>query len=130
MKERVIKCWRTYEQPEGQIFTDPSLTVPNQTMPLRELLERFTRGEAVALITPNYTGEEETLDLERLDEMDKLDLMREVTEGIKETQTRIDRRKKEKAKKLEESEEEKKLLAEAQKELEEVEKPKPKPKAN
>lgn len=39
---------------EGEKNFQPSLTVPDQTMPLRTLIERFTRGLPVTTFKPVY----------------------------------------------------------------------------
>ena len=33
-----------YEQPRGKVFTQPSMTVPDQTMTLRQIMDRYASG--------------------------------------------------------------------------------------
>lgn len=75
-----------HESPEGV-----SKTVPNMTMPLKDLLERFTRGQAVATLNPVYNGDEDLPDFERMDPMDRLDYARDIRMGIRQTQDEMAR---------------------------------------
>lgn len=60
---------------QGETNTKPSLTVPDQTLPIRELLARFAKGLPVGVNTPIYEGEDNdlpdprTLDLVDLQEL-------------------------------------------------------------
>lgn len=52
----------------GEKNFKPSLTVPDQTMSLRELLHRHTRGLPLHHVErPTYYNEDETIDLKKLD---------------------------------------------------------------
>jgi hypothetical protein len=42
---------------------EPSQTVPDMTLSLQELVERYTRGQSVATFTPVYYGEDEEFDI-------------------------------------------------------------------
>lgn len=78
----------------GLKTTGKLCVVPNQSMSLEEILERFTRGEAVAVGQPvNYHESED--DLEKIQHLD-LTEKEEYVEGLKETQKRF---KKQEAKK-------------------------------
>lgn len=65
----------------GEVNTKPSLTVPDQTMSIKEILERFARGLPFqAGKVPIYEGEEEIPDLRTMDLAD----IQELTESAKE----------------------------------------------
>lgn len=69
----------------------PSVTVPNQTLSLKTLIERFTRGQSVATLTPVFNGSEALaqIPIERLTKQEKVDLSRELKKGITETQLQL-----------------------------------------
>lgn len=39
-----IRTWLTYEPKKGKVFTQPSMTVPDQSMNMREIMDRFAKG--------------------------------------------------------------------------------------
>lgn len=71
-----------------EVNNKPSLTVPDQSMPLKVMIERFVRGQSVEVFTPTYLGEDNDIPdtLERMDPMDRLDLSRQIKKGIKQFQ--------------------------------------------
>ncbi len=55
-------------QKKGEINKLPSMTIPDQTMTIKEILDRFTRGLPLdAGKVPIYEGEEYTPDLRFMD---------------------------------------------------------------
>lgn len=68
--------------------TKPSLTVQHHTMTLQELVERFTRGAGVKILDPTYAIEDDNydeldlIDISKLDEMEKLDMAKELKTAI------------------------------------------------
>lgn len=64
----------------------PSKTVPNMTLSIKELVERYIRGENVTVFEAQYTGEDELIDTTGMSEMDMLDASRQIGEYIKDTQ--------------------------------------------
>lgn len=58
----------------GEVNVLPSKTVPDMVLPLRTLIERFTRGQQVQQFNPVYLGEDTLVpaDLERMDPVDRL----------------------------------------------------------
>ncbi len=69
---------------------EPSQTVPDMTLSLQELVQRYTRGQSVATFTPVYYGEdEEFADVSRMDPMERLEYARFIREKIAETQTSL-----------------------------------------
>lgn len=63
---------------DGERNTKPSLTIPDQTLPIREILSRFAKGLPIGVNTPIYEGEDNdlpdprTLDLVELQEMKEI----------------------------------------------------------
>lgn len=60
-----------------------SYTVPNQSMSVREIMIRFTRGVGTPSRQPVYDEDGSTPDFDRMDEMEKLDHLAEVRESIR-----------------------------------------------
>ena len=64
-----------YTLEQDEVNTLPSMTIPDQTMSIRTIVERYTRGLPVTGFTPVYDGEEyfmpdpKTLDLVERQEM-------------------------------------------------------------
>lgn len=53
---------------EGEINTQPSMTVPDQTMSIQTILERYSRGLPIGGRTDEYYDEEDTMpDYRKLD---------------------------------------------------------------
>ena len=91
-----ITNWRNYDPNDhkGSINDKPSLTVPNMAMSLKQLLERFTRGQSIPTKTPIYHEDEEgnvidLPDIGRLNKLDKIDLLRETKAATKEHQKQM-----------------------------------------
>jgi hypothetical protein len=59
-------------------------TVPDQSMSLHEILERFTRGEPVAVGMPVHDDEESDIDIDKLSRLDLTDqaMLREYLHGV------------------------------------------------
>ena len=69
---------------------EPSQTVPDMTLSLQELVERYTRGQSVATFTPVYYGEdEEFADVSRMDPIERIEYARFIREKIAETRTSL-----------------------------------------
>ena len=75
---------------EIKSFLSPSQTVPDMTLSLQELVQRYTRGQSVATFTPVYYGEdEEFADVSRMDPMERLEYARYIREKIGEHRTSL-----------------------------------------
>lgn len=95
-KEHVIINQHTYKHKNHRTYETngkPSLTIPGQTLSLKVLLERFTRGQHVETFTPVYDDGQFPPEIERMDKLDKLDYARQLREGIAEVQNRATRPK-------------------------------------
>jgi len=66
----------------GERFTLPSKTVPNMTLSLKELLERYVRGQDVSVFDGSYDADDDMPDISRLDQMERLDLARNIRAEI------------------------------------------------
>lgn len=64
-----------------------SATIPGQTLSLKELLTRYTRGQSIETFTPVY-DEGYYPDTSRMDKLDKLDLARQLKTSIEDIQKR------------------------------------------
>lgn len=68
----------------------PSQTVPDMTLSLQELVQRYTRGQSVATFTPVYYGEdEEFADVSRMDPMERIEYARYIRQKIGEHRTSL-----------------------------------------
>ena len=78
------------EEQEEKSSMEPSQTVPDMTLSLQELVQRFTRGQSVATFTPVYYGEdEEFADVSRMDPIERIEYARFIREKIAETKTSL-----------------------------------------
>jgi hypothetical protein len=78
------------EEQEEKSSMEPSQTVPDMTLSLQELVERYTRGQSVATFTPVYYGEdEEFADVSRMDPIERIEYARFIREKISETRTSL-----------------------------------------
>lgn len=64
----------------------PSLTQPNMSLSMREILDRFSRGQSIPRKTDGYYSDEDIAELEKLDPFEKMDLAHSIREDIKEQQ--------------------------------------------
>jgi acyl-CoA reductase-like NAD-dependent aldehyde dehydrogenase len=68
---------------EEKSSMEPSQTVPDMTLSLQELVQRYTRGQSVATFTPVYYGEdEEFADVSRMDPIERIEYARYIREQI------------------------------------------------
>lgn len=80
--------------PKGEVNAEHSLTVPNMTMSLEELLKRYTRGEQVSVFEPVFNGDEDFPDVENMDVLDRIDLLNQVKVGVNDLRDDIERKRK------------------------------------
>ena len=74
------------EEQEEKSSMEPSQTVPDMTLSLSELVQRYTRGQSVATFTPVYYGEEEEFaDVSRMDPIERIEYARFIREKISDT---------------------------------------------
>lgn len=84
-----------------EYFHQPSLTNPHHNIPLKELLDRHAKGMAVAVYHPHYDfdelgqGDIETLELQKLDTMERLELAQQLKYDIEQGEFALEQKKKE-----------------------------------
>lgn len=90
---RVIRTWLTFqlettdcETPEGE-----SMTVPDMTLTIPELLERHTRGQAIPIAGNAIYSEDELPDLNTLDLVEIQELREDLAADIQKLQMDIDK---------------------------------------
>lgn len=103
-------------------FTKPSETVPDQTMGIREILDRFTRGQKVQTLKPVWYDENNISEFEghfdKMDRLERIDYLKEVKQSIKAQQDGIA----EKLTKLKQDKLKKAAAEKAERKVEQVEK--------
>jgi hypothetical protein len=67
----------------------PSMTVPDQSLPLRELYKRHVRGGEMSVLKPQYMGDDELPDIEKLDKIERIELAKAVTQEIQNTRASL-----------------------------------------
>lgn len=92
--ETKFRSWFSYQnkktEQEIKSFLSPSQTVPDMTLSLQELVQRYTRGQSVATFTPVYYGEdEEFADVSRMDPMERIEYARFIREKISQHRTSL-----------------------------------------
>jgi len=99
-----FKSLSSPEVSEGKSYLDKNgkplkkLTVPNRSMSLQEILERFTRGEPLEVSRGEGTYHEGDTDLEKIAHADLVD-REEYTERLRQTQKDYEKQERAKAKK-------------------------------
>jgi len=82
-----VACCNPISEPPN---TFPSQTVPGMTLSLRELVNRYVRGESVPVFTPQYNADDDIIphDLERMDVQDKLMFAKDLRHAIQTERSR------------------------------------------
>lgn len=82
----------------GEAPTGPGVTVPGMTLSLGDLLKRYVRGGQVTTFTPVYTDDEMIPDdLERMDEIERIEAARALAGSIDEFRTGLGNKKRAKS---------------------------------
>lgn len=86
MKQFVVNH-KTYAMglgnPQFEEFHLPSKTIPGMTLSLKQLLERYTKGQDVTTFTPSYNDDPDIpAGIEKMDKFEQLDLARDIRAGI------------------------------------------------
>lgn len=79
--------------PVGEVFTEPSLTIPDQSIPLKTLIGRYRR-DGTELLKGVYLNDDPSFpdNLDRLDKTDLIDLARGNAAKIASTRFDLDHR--------------------------------------
>lgn len=78
--------WANYDPTAhiGEVNNLPSLTVPGMTLGLKELLQRFVRGDNVTTFQPSYLGDDSDMpDVSRMNTMERIEMAAEIKQAIK-----------------------------------------------
>lgn len=98
----MIKTWSNFNEScvlmqcghwryaRGEHNTQPSLTIPNQVLPLDEMLRRYVRGQDVQMFSPVY-DEDLAPGYENLGELDRIDLARSMKDDLRQAVSRSTR---------------------------------------
>lgn len=85
--------WTTYDSrsnPRVEVVLGVSCTVPGMTLSLAELLKRHVRGGDVTVYEGVYSDDPDIPDnLERMTEIERIDLAREIRVGIDDARGRL-----------------------------------------
>ncbi|WNK13820.1 MAG: hypothetical protein [Microvirus sp.] len=84
----------SYNCPTGQLNNLPSLTIPDQTMSVREIMQRFANGQPINGngSTPQYYGEDlEIPDIKHMDLSDAEDYLKNSARKAKELERKYNK---------------------------------------
>lgn len=103
MKPKIFNHFNREERPIREYTVTPSLTVPDQSMTIREILERYARGLPLeAGKVPIYHGEDNpTVDLNAMELTDRMDFIQETMEKGEKAKKDLDEQKQARKKKKE-----------------------------
>lgn len=92
-----------HKKNKGETNNSPSMTQPDMALSLKTLIDRHTRGLQIPVLTGTYSNESEQAldlpDLQRLDKLERLDLIKEVTEHVQEVSQEVEKAAKQKVEK-------------------------------
>lgn len=87
MQKHIIQKWHDYVPFEGTVFTEPSLTVPDQSMDLQTILSRYAHG--IPLGAPPIYEQTEFVNLNKMDLADREDLINSRKEELRTLKRKI-----------------------------------------
>lgn len=82
----LISTWFNRVKPQKEKGGGPLLTVPDQTMSIREILKRFTKTGEMPPMRNGVNIDEDLTEFESLDRFEKMDLAKEIKQSIKDYQ--------------------------------------------
>nr|QJB19758.1 MAG: hypothetical protein [Microvirus sp.] len=81
-----IKTWANASPDKGEVILGVSMTVPDQSISLKILIEKYVRGEPVTTFHAQYDTDNEILaavpGIERLDAVEKLEAAKAISGAI------------------------------------------------
>jgi len=78
-----------YKEQQGEVNTLPSMTIPDQTMSIRTIVDRYTRGLPITGFTPIYEGEDFYMpDPKTLDLVDRAELLESAKQEVESLKSR------------------------------------------
>lgn len=86
-----VRTWFNPPIRRCEVNDQPSMTIPDQTMSIREILDRFARGLPLGgQRVPVYNGEDDDLpDLQHMDLADREEYMESAADELRELKTKI-----------------------------------------
>lgn len=103
-KKKLVNTWRDYPGPQKEKFTLPSLTIPDQTLSLKDLLSRYVRGADVPVFEPVFIDDDSgvPINLEKMTKQEKIDLARAAKADVQKMQAELQKKQAEKVSDAEE----------------------------
>lgn len=82
----------TYKPDKGRLNTQPSEAIPDQTMSMREIMERYAKGAPLTNVkTPVYFGEDEEYpDVKKMDLVEIQEMKERAQESIESIKKSLD----------------------------------------
>ena len=78
-----------YQEQKGEVNTLPSMTIPDQTMSIRTIVDRYAKGLPASAFTPIYEGEDFYMpDPKTLDLVDRAELLENVKQEVESLKSR------------------------------------------
>lgn len=77
-----------YKDQLGEVNTLPSMTIPDQTMSIRTIVDRYARGLPVTSFTPIYEGEEYIPDPKTLDLVERHEMAEQIRQEVESIKSR------------------------------------------
>lgn len=78
-----------YKDQLGEVNTLPSMTIPDQTMSIRTIVDRYAKGLPVTAFTPIYEGEDFYMpDPKTLDLVDRAELLESAKQEVESLKSR------------------------------------------
>jgi len=78
-----------YTEQLGEVNNLPSMTIPDQTMSIRTIVDRYTRGLPITGFTPVYDGEDYYMpDPRTLDLVDRHEMAEEIKQEVESLKSR------------------------------------------
>lgn len=92
---------KSFPDSRNELPVGKSMTIPDQTLSIKQILDRYARGLPLGgAKEPIYEGEEDfTPDLEHMDLADRQEYLENVEKEVSEIKERMDKREKQRAEK-------------------------------
>lgn len=85
-----------YKGGKKEEFTLPSMTIPDQTMSIPEIMERYVKGLPLSAgRVPVYEGEDDDLpDMSRMNKIDRIETVRQLEDELSDLKIRLSQKPK------------------------------------
>ena len=81
MNVKTMLNYTTFDR-DDEVNTLPSLTIPEQNMSIRQIIDRYTRGLPISGFTPIYDEENDLPDIRTLDLVERQELAEKYKEEV------------------------------------------------